>query len=377
MERRPLGTSGIDVSVVSLGSWRTYERIPREQALEVMRAAMELGIDFLDDARYDDETGTAPIPTGYSEVVFGELFRAAGWRRDDVTVANKLWFEFWPEQTFEQELDASLGRMGLDHVDLIYATWPPEELGAEEIVEGVGGLIASGRARAWGIVNWPPALLLEATRVAAERGVPPPCCAQLPYNVVSRSWVEGRDEAAALAEAGASVVASAVLAGGALTGKYDDPGASGRMAEKLADPSVRDALEAGRRVRRAGRATRHLAGGARDRLRAGRRPRRQCPVRRDERRAGPRQRPRAPGERGRRRRAPQALVLLVVALAPVRAAALGELPAGRLLLLLLDRDLDRFRHRALLSDPRLVASLAASRLQAAVLGPVDNRRGRI
>jgi len=249
MERRPLGTSGIDVSVVSLGSWRTYERIPREQALEVMRAAMELGIDFLDDARYNDETGTAPIPTGYSEVVFGELFRAAGWRRDDVTVANKLWFEFWPEQTFEQELDASLGRMGLDHVDLIYATWPPDELGAEKIVEGVGGLIASGRARAWGIVNWPPALLLEATRVAAERGGPPPCCAQLPYNVVSRAWVEGRDEAAALAESGASVVASAVLAGGALTGKYDDPGASGRMAEKLVDPSVRDALEAGRRVR--------------------------------------------------------------------------------------------------------------------------------
>jgi aryl-alcohol dehydrogenase-like predicted oxidoreductase len=249
MERRPLGTSGIDVSVVSLGSWRTYERIPREQALEVMRAAMELGIDFLDDARYNDETGTAPIPTGYSEVVFGELFRAAGWRRDDVTVANKLWFEFWPEQTFEQELDASLGRMGLDHVDLIYATLPPDRLGAEEIVEGVGGLIASGRARAWGIVNWPPALLLEATRVAAERGVPPPCCAQLPYNVVSRAWVEGRDEAAALAESGASVVASAVLAGGALTGKYDDPGASGRMAEKLADPSVRGALQAGRRVR--------------------------------------------------------------------------------------------------------------------------------
>ena len=249
MERRPLGTSGIDVSVVSLGSWRTYERIPREQALEVMRAAMELGIDFLDDARYDDETGTAPIPTGYSEVVFGELFRAAGWRRDDVTVANKLWFEFWPEQTFEQELDASLGRMGLDHVDLIYATLPPDRLGAEDIVEGVGGLIASGRARAWGIVNWPPALLLEVTRVAAERGMPPPCCAQLPYNVVSRAWVEGRDEAAALAESGASVVASAVLAGGALTGKYDDPGASGRMAEKLADPSVRDALDAGRRVR--------------------------------------------------------------------------------------------------------------------------------
>ena len=69
---------------MSLGSWRTYERIPREQGLDVMRAARDAGITFLDDARYNDETGTAPIPTGYSEVVFGELFRAAGWERDEV-----------------------------------------------------------------------------------------------------------------------------------------------------------------------------------------------------------------------------------------------------------------------------------------------------
>src|SRR4051812_22716045 len=69
---RHLGASDLDVSVMSLGSWRTYERIPREQALAVMRAAREAGINFLDDARYDDETGTAPIPSGYSEVVFGE-----------------------------------------------------------------------------------------------------------------------------------------------------------------------------------------------------------------------------------------------------------------------------------------------------------------
>jgi aryl-alcohol dehydrogenase-like predicted oxidoreductase len=93
LQRRPLGASGIDVSALSLGSWRTYERIPREQGLAVMKAAQEYGIDFLDDARYNDETGTAPLPTGYSEVVFGELFRAAGWRRDEVVVANKLWWE--------------------------------------------------------------------------------------------------------------------------------------------------------------------------------------------------------------------------------------------------------------------------------------------
>ncbi len=49
-----------------------------------MLKAREVGVNFLDDARYNDETGTAPLKTGYSEVVFGELFRAAGWRRDEV-----------------------------------------------------------------------------------------------------------------------------------------------------------------------------------------------------------------------------------------------------------------------------------------------------
>jgi len=210
-----------------------------------MRAARELGIDFLDDARYDDETGKAPVATGYSEVVFGELFRAAGWQRDEVVVANKLWFEFWPEQSVQEELDGSLGRMGLDYVDLIYATWPPKNLGAEEIVDGVAGLLAAGRARAWGVVNWPPELLREATRVAAARGVPAPCCAQLPYSLVSRSWVEGIDEVDALAESGVAVVASAVLASGALSGKYAEPRASGRVAGRLDDPTVRQALALG------------------------------------------------------------------------------------------------------------------------------------
>ena len=88
MELRLLGSSALEVSALALGSWRTFERIPQEQGVAVMRAAREHGIVFLDDARYDDETGTAPLATGYSEVVFGELFRAAGWRRDEVVVAN-------------------------------------------------------------------------------------------------------------------------------------------------------------------------------------------------------------------------------------------------------------------------------------------------
>ena len=64
-----LGRSELHVSRVALGSWRTFERMPREQGVAVMRAAREAGIDFLDDARYDDDTGTAPIPTGYSAAI--------------------------------------------------------------------------------------------------------------------------------------------------------------------------------------------------------------------------------------------------------------------------------------------------------------------
>src|SRR5512132_4000883 len=125
---RPLGSSGMDVSALSLGSWRTFERRPAETGVAILRAAREEGINFFDDARYNDETGRAPIPTGYSEVLFGELFRGAGVRRDEVVVANKLWWEFWPDQTAEQEIDGSLGRMGLDHIDLIYAERLPDGL---------------------------------------------------------------------------------------------------------------------------------------------------------------------------------------------------------------------------------------------------------
>ena len=231
MERRPLGDSALEVSRLSLGSWRTFERIPREDALAVMGAARELGINFLDDARYNDETGTAPIPTGYSELLFGELFRAAGWDRADTVVSNKLWWEFWPEETAAAELDGSLARMGFDHVDLIYANPPPDGLPVGEMVAAVGELVASGKARAWGIVNWEAGPFLEAARAAEAQGVPAPCAAQLPYSLVRRDWVESDAMTAALAASGAGVVASFVMAGGVLTGKYD-AGQTGRAASR-------------------------------------------------------------------------------------------------------------------------------------------------
>jgi L-glyceraldehyde 3-phosphate reductase len=244
METRRLGTSGIEVSRLSLGSWRTFERIPREDGVAVMRAAREAGINFLDDARYNDETGTAPIPTGYSEVLFGELFRESGWNRDEVVLCNKLWWEFWPDQSAAEELEDSLGRMRFDYIDVIYANPPPEGLPIPDMVEAVRGLITSGKARAWAIVNWEADPLLEVAKAADEFGVQQPICAQLPYSLIQRDWVESPEMGEALEATGASVVASFSLLGGVLTGKYD-AGGSGRATGQI-DETAR---AVGRRVR--------------------------------------------------------------------------------------------------------------------------------
>jgi aryl-alcohol dehydrogenase-like predicted oxidoreductase len=192
LEPRPLGSSGMQVSALSLGSWRTYERLPAATGIEIMRAARDQGITFFDDARYNDETGSAPIPTGQSEVVFGTLFRAAGIRRDEVIIANKLWWEFWPRQNAVAELSESLERMGLDYIDLIYAGPPAEGMSVAEAVAEVGALISAGTAGGCERVvrrdeRWAGQGQLRRRRPAAPAEPARTCRAE-----ADRSWCRGR-----------------------------------------------------------------------------------------------------------------------------------------------------------------------------------------
>jgi aryl-alcohol dehydrogenase-like predicted oxidoreductase len=213
-----------------------------------MTAAREAGINFLDDARYNDETGRAPIPSGYSEVIFGELFRAAGWHREDTIVANKLWWEFWPGETPAGELAGSLRRMRLDYVDLIYSDKLPADVPVEDAVGMISGLIRSGTARAWGALNWDPAQIELAWQVAEREGVPGPVAAQLPYSLVSREAVENPLIWRLAAERSLATIASYTLAGGVLTGKYDQDPDAGRAAGMLASPRLVRAVAAGREL---------------------------------------------------------------------------------------------------------------------------------
>ena len=246
MPMTTLGRSDLRVSRLALGSWRTYERISRDQGVRVMRAAREAGINFLDDARYNDETGHAPLPTGYSEVVFGELFRASGWRRDEVVVSNKLWWEFWPDQSPAQELAGSLARMGLDHVDLIYSEVPPDGVGLEDAIDMITGLIRTGAARAWGTLNWTPDQMERAWQIADREGVPGPVATQPPYSLVRREIVDDPAMRRLAADRGVAIVASYTLAGGILTGKYDEEPGAGRAAGMIGQPQWAPAVAAGR-----------------------------------------------------------------------------------------------------------------------------------
>jgi aryl-alcohol dehydrogenase-like predicted oxidoreductase len=221
MEYRQLGHSGLEVSVFSLGSWLTYEFMTEEEALAVIRRALEAGINFLDDARYDDRTGTAPLKTGYSEVVFGRLLRQGGWKRADLVIANKLWYEFYPEQSPEEELDGSLSRLQMDYLDLVYCVPPPAALPVAEMVKQMDDLIKTGKLRSWGILNWPVAQIEEAYQAATRAGMHPPCAAQLSYSLLNRSPVEDEPTRKIFSAAGIGIVASYSLYGGLLSGKYN------------------------------------------------------------------------------------------------------------------------------------------------------------
>jgi aryl-alcohol dehydrogenase-like predicted oxidoreductase len=229
-----LGGSSLEVSRIALGSWRTFERMARADAEAVLDHALRSGIDFLDDARYDDETGRAPLASGYSEVLFGELFRAVGADRDAVTISNKLWWEFWPEQDAVSELHGSLERMGFERLDLLYSSTLPEAVSVPVAIEQIAAVLDDGRVSAWSVVNWSAEAIAQAAAEAERHGIPQPCAAQLPYSLAQLDWVEDPAMERALQATGASLVPSATLAGGALTGKYSD-GASGRLSAELAD----------------------------------------------------------------------------------------------------------------------------------------------
>lgn len=220
MEYRFLGKSGLQVSALSLGAWITYGgQVGEEIAYQCMEAAIEAGVNFFDNAE--------AYAHGEAETVMGNVIKKAGWKRSDLVISTKI---FWggrgPNQSglsrkhIIEGTKASLERMQLDYVDLIFCHRPDIHTPIEETVRGMNYLIDQGMAFYWGTSEWGPDKIMEAYAVAHREHLIPPLMEQPEYNMFSRERIE-RDYLHLFKEIGLGTTIFSPLDSGILTGKYN------------------------------------------------------------------------------------------------------------------------------------------------------------
>ncbi|MCP5108251.1 MAG: voltage-dependent potassium channel subunit beta [bacterium] len=221
MEYRRLGASGLKVSALSLGSWITFAGQGEETQVEAcMKQAYEAGVNFFDTAEeYND---------GKAETVMGNIIKKAGWKRSDIVISTKI---FWggngpndkglSRKHIIEGANASLVRLQLDYVDLIYCHRPDIHTPIEETVRAMSYLVDCGKAFYWGTSEWSAEQIREAYNIARREHLVPPTMEQPQYNMFYRSRVE-KEYARLYHEIGLGTTIYSPLACGVLTGKYNN-----------------------------------------------------------------------------------------------------------------------------------------------------------
>jgi aryl-alcohol dehydrogenase-like predicted oxidoreductase len=216
MRFRRLGSSDLEISEISLGSWLTYGGgVERAQAEACVAKAFEVGINFIDTANV--------YARGAAESLLGEVL--VGRPRDSYILGTKL---FWPmngdsglsrEQVFKQ-LDLSLLRLKTEYVDLYQCHRYDWDTPLEETMEALTEVVRQGKVRYLGFSEWPPDRIQAALDLPEmEKFV----SSQPQYSIL---WREPEHEVFPLCAAnGISQIVWSPLAQGALTGKYT-PGES-------------------------------------------------------------------------------------------------------------------------------------------------------
>jgi voltage-dependent potassium channel beta subunit len=189
-----------------------------------MKAAYDCGVNFFDSAE-----GYA---SGESEVVMGEAIKKFGWKRNDLVISTKI---YWgsafgnnkanntglSRKHIVEGMNASLKRLDLEYVDLIYAHRPDRNTPIEETVRAFNHLIDTGKAFYWGTSEWNADEIATAWRVADRLGLIGPVMEQPQYNMLERSKVEG-EFAHLYREIGLGLTVFSPLKQGILSGKYKD-----------------------------------------------------------------------------------------------------------------------------------------------------------
>ena len=253
MTYRRLGRSGLQVSVLSMGSWVTFgTQVDTELAKSCLTAARDAGVNFFDNAE--------AYAGGQSEQIMGDAIRELGWERHSYVLSTKVFFGIHGEivnmrNTLNRKylmhaIEGSLERLGLDFVDLLYCHRPDAETPIEETVWAMSDIVTSGRALYWGTSEWSVDELAEAYRVAERHHLHKPVVEQPQYNLFSRARVE--DEYAPLYEQwGLGLTTWSPLASGLLTGKYADGVPEGSRASLPGYEWLREMLTDPERLARA------------------------------------------------------------------------------------------------------------------------------
>ena len=236
MYYRMLGSTGLQVSVLSFGFWATFgvkESLTSEQgvivAMECLSLARENGINLFDNAE------TYGNPIGEAEKIMGEAMtrlqkeEPESWRRSEILVSTKL---FWggvgvnerglSRKHIHEGIEASLKRLQLDYVDLLFCHRPDPLTPTETVVRSMTEIVRSGLATAWGTSEWSAQQFTEAYWIATMKGLEPPQFEQPQYNMLKRDRVETEYHPLYNHPYDMGTTIWSPLASGILTGKYNN-----------------------------------------------------------------------------------------------------------------------------------------------------------
>ena len=224
MEYRRLGRSGLQLSVLSYGSWVTFHKqIEDKSADELMGIAYDNGINFFDNAE-----GYA---FGESENMMGRVLKQKNWDRTSYVLSSKVFFgsrkDSKPNQTglsrkhIVEACHEALNRLQTEYLDLYFCHRPDPDTPIQEVVWTMHNLIQQGKILYWGTSQWSGAEIMEAHRVAQEYKLIGPVMEQPQYNMFERNKME-MDYLPVFKNVGLGTTIWSPLAAGFLTGKYND-----------------------------------------------------------------------------------------------------------------------------------------------------------